>query len=218
MKITVSFQTQQVPPPYAYRAVMQLHTTSSAIKVDFELSYYGREQLTEEELIAEGFSSEDDVTWSGHLNECWLSTINKLSEFQFAEEPDGETYLHIEVDSSHDGFPENFHDAHIQFQELVQAVLEQAGVANPLVLNYKNGDRKSNIAWDFSRRLILHNNESSDQWEVGRKILESVYNVDYQSLKAKSKPVHGSINIEGDDWYFLPKDTWNVVLKLIDRL
>ena len=55
MNIKISYQTQQLPPPYAYAAVFDV-TMNTTVQVSFEQAYLDRDEVPLDEIEAEGFS------------------------------------------------------------------------------------------------------------------------------------------------------------------
>ena len=53
MKLTLSYQTQQLPPPFAYATVITIDESNDQIFVTFSLEYLDRASVSDDELRAE---------------------------------------------------------------------------------------------------------------------------------------------------------------------
>ena len=78
MKIKASYQTVQEPPPYAFAYTLEIEIREKEVLVDMQTEYLGREELSFEEIEAEGFSDDDDSHWKVHLPESWINKIHEI--------------------------------------------------------------------------------------------------------------------------------------------
>ena len=134
MNLIISYQQQQLPAPFAYAAVMRLEIEEDAdsMEVAIDLSYLNRESVSESELIAEGFTNNDDLTWKGTISLRWKPDLIELSQSNFSNDPDSDTYIHVSLNSESLGFPTDVERANFLFQELLQAILEESKIEAPL--------------------------------------------------------------------------------------
>ena len=202
MRITLSYQKQTLPPPFAYAAVLHLETDSgNEIATDLSLEYLDRDELSEDELRAEGFTRDDDYAWKGTMHKHWIQDVESMKKMAFSDTPDPETYLHVQIDQVDFGFPKEIARAEMLFQELLQAILEQSSIEAPLRISLMLDDSTTDIVWNFASRTLAIDKQVSERWEIGRKLLKSIYAIDFESLKANKKAVKNSINIGDGAWY-----------------
>ncbi|HWV33270.1 MAG TPA: hypothetical protein VN038_26610, partial [Dyadobacter sp.] len=71
----IRFQTAPVvPAPFAHFYTLKMDIQSAEdLRVDFDIVYNDREELTEDEIFDEGFSTDDDYKWKGSLPAVWIS-------------------------------------------------------------------------------------------------------------------------------------------------
>lgn len=202
MKITLSYQPQQLPPPFAYAAVMQLQTDNGEmIDVQFNLEYLDRDELSDDELRAEGFTRDDNFGWKGKLSSNWKADVENLTTQTFETTPHPDTYLHVHVDGTDYNFPKEIEYAEILFQELMQGILEQAKIEAPLELELKFDKESAELCWCFAERTIDLNGKTSTRWKTGRTLLKTIYCLDFEKTKAHKKAVSRSVNIGDGKWY-----------------
>jgi hypothetical protein len=122
-----------LPPPYCYYFHLVGRVVQGAPQVTFDWVYTHREDLSEEEITAEGFTGDDDYHWQGALHEAWLLQLEKnVAKTQAVAHPDEEgTYLHVTAEAVQRvlfrGHPRNLTEWEYFLQELVQAIYETAG-------------------------------------------------------------------------------------------
>ncbi len=83
-KIRIEFRTLDVPAPFAHDYTLSLELDKD-IKARYQINYKGRENLSEEEIIEEGYTLDDDFEWKGEINSAWLQQIESLLDFQSSE-------------------------------------------------------------------------------------------------------------------------------------
>ncbi|WP_424960977.1 hypothetical protein [Ekhidna sp.] len=216
MKITISYQPQLQPPPFVYAAVLSVDTVDMDAKLDLE--YLDRDTVSDDELSAEGFTHDDDFHWTGKLNQKWKHDIEGLTKLDMHSEPDAEIYAHVDLNGRALGFPKDITHSDLIFQEILQAILEQAKIEMPLtMICYVNND-KLDMSWKFSKRELKVNNKESENWNVGRELIKLIYSLDFEALKHTKKPEDGSVNIGDELWYHMPAEVVSELKSLIRRL
>lgn len=218
MKLTISYQPQQLPPPFAYACVLDIDISATAIDASLQLEYLDRDTVSDDELRAEGFTRDDDFSWKGQINPKWKGDIEKIAKLSVTENPDANIYLHIALDGRQVGFPKNIGTADLIFQEVFQAILEQAEIESPLAFQSVLEDKKHMVLFSFSKRLIEFDGKVSFNWEIGRELIKLIYNMDFESLKHSKKQQNYSVYIGDEQWYLLPKSTVPKLSSLLDAL
>lgn len=218
MKITISYQPQQFPPPFAYACVLDIDLSATAINASLQLEYLNRDAVSDDELRAEGFTRDDDFEWKGQIDLKWKDDIEQLSKLSVTENPDENIYLHISLDNKPVAFPKNIGIADLIFQEIFQAILESAEIESLLEFQCVLEDKKHVVLFSFSKRSIKFDGNMSFKWEIGREIIRLIYNLDFESLKHSKKEQSNSVYIGDDQWYLLPKSIIHKLSSLLDAL
>ncbi len=203
----------EVPPPYAHAYKISLSKSNSKenkniveLKVNFEIEYIFRDGLSNEEILAEGFSENDDYRWEGVLPTVWLTEIEDfLVKTSYQHEILNDLYLKINDDKK---TPENLEEWQYFVQELVQAIYEKAAHSLPLLIRLrtvetgKNADKNApkngiTLALEPSfveRKVIasLKKNKEKHQvipisWEHFGLTLQKIYQLEYIEDKAREE-------------------------------
>ena len=222
----------EVPPPYAHAYKISLSKNSknnsrdtknvtenvtenttenvTELKVSFEIEYIFREGLSNEEILAEGFSENDDYHWEGVLPAVWLTEIEDfLGKTAYQYEVLNDLYLKINDDKK---TPENLEEWQYFVQELLQAIYEKAEHSLPLLIRLrsvetdKNADKtadKSVVKNDITlvlepsfveRKVVasLKKNKEKHQiipisWEHFGLTLQKIYQLEYLQEKAREE-------------------------------
>jgi hypothetical protein len=132
-----------LPPPYCYYYHIRGRETDGRTEIDFQWVYHNREDLSPEEIEAEGFSAQDDFQWKGTREAVWLQQFEQeIARTRKATRTEqDQPYLHItfkkEGKIRFDGEPQNLGPWDYFLQELIQAVYETAGKEAPLQLQFR---------------------------------------------------------------------------------
>ena len=218
MKITISYQPQQLPPPFAYACVLDIDLSATAIDASLQVEYLDRDAVSDDELRAEGFTRDDDFEWKGQIDLKWKDDIEQLAKLSVTENPDEDIYLHITIDESQMGFPKNIGTADLIFQEVFQAILESAEIESPLEFQCVLENKKHVVLFSFSKRSIKFDGNVSFKWEIGREIIRLIYNLDFESLKHSKKEQNNNVYIGDDQWYLLPNPIMHKLSSLLGGL
>ena len=147
-RLQIRYQTaRSLPAPYAYFYTLTAQPTGSgSLQVDLAVTYPDRDDIDDDELIAEGFTREDDLSWSGRLPKPWVDAMTDLSrktrlqpldEDALGEDDDfWEITLEASSNEKKQGVPKNANEWHYTVQELMQAVYERLNREHPFELIY----------------------------------------------------------------------------------
>ncbi|MGB5926852.1 MAG: hypothetical protein WBH03_01695, partial [Cyclobacteriaceae bacterium] len=73
------YHNGSTPPPYNYEYKLQLSLTGKGdISTRYELNYRFRDELTEHDIMEEGFTMNDDFEWEGKLPKVWRGELLKM--------------------------------------------------------------------------------------------------------------------------------------------
>jgi hypothetical protein len=229
-RLEILFQTLLAPPPYSHEYLLHLDLASARrsdaeLLASFQINYTDREQLTEEEILDEGFSLEDDFAWKGVLPKVWkaatLDFLDKTKNLFEKPKPTAQHLLELLLDQGpaghRRGIPDNAEDWEYFVQEIIQVIYEISKKELPLEIHYveqdKNSKQSIHIQACFSQRSLQvvreedgRKNEQEARWEQLRPLLQAVYLPDYDPEKAKTSLPHkaGKYIDQGDGlWYEL---------------
>ena len=199
-KVIIEYQTVDFPPPYSYQFRAEIDPGKGLL--DFKLQYTDRENLDTEDILEEGFSTNDDFSWKGDLPEIWLRAFAGLitdSEFQ----PEKNDSFAIRVSFESEGntlsyVPENAKDWDAFFQELLQGLYELEGKILPLTIRLaeiKPGkERRITLHFEFLQRKAIASIYSKEKekeepiaWHESRDILKTLFIPDYLQENAREK-------------------------------
>ena len=229
-RLSLRYQTaRSLPAPYAYFCTLSAQAVSqNALQIDLAMTYPDRDDIDDDELIAEGFTRDDDFTWSGQLPRAWLDSLTSLAtktRLQSVDEDelDEDTDfwdLTISTDQdSRQGRPGNADDWQYLLQELVQATYERIGRERPFTLTYLRLDKQPGktevrITASFAQRTVTVVTSRDRQehtqtlpWTALQRIMSTVYENDFDPDDARLRRPDGPgmagswLNLGGEEWY-----------------
>lgn len=234
---SLKYQTaENIPAPFAH-AIEINGSFEQELELSFELTYLDREDMTEDELMDEGFSSNDDFTWKGTLPKVWsdvvfgsLKSANEL--FIKSLEPHQDFW---QVDFNGKSFyPKNTDAFKYLIEELQQAVYEKAGREASLKLTFLKNQSGENMevavsASFIERKLQLVRTNIIDgtsetkvlAWDELNFILKNTFSGEFEAEFAHSKkPSHKGLFLNAGDelWYEVGKSLLiqpNKILKIM---
>ncbi|MEM0940925.1 MAG: hypothetical protein AAF600_08555 [Bacteroidota bacterium] len=213
MVLEIAYQTQNIPAPFAYEALFKIDLTLN-VQVSFELNYLGRDELTDDEIINEGFSLNDDFSWQGNLGSNWKYLLSRFKNFNYQKKPNENFYIYVLIDGKEKGFPDLKND--LLLQELMQGVFESSVKEDALMLKFYENGIETIAIWKFSSRELLVNNIPTN-WNNGNILMQEVYSSDLEELKSHLKPKNKSISTNLGDWLQLEKPrVWNALETILD--
>lgn len=227
-RLQIRYQTaRSLPAPYAHFYTLTLQLTGTeTLQVDLAITYPDRDDIDDDELIAEGFTREDDLTWSGNLPKAWadtLTTLVRATRLQpFDEDALGEDddywamVLGINNGTRKEGTPPNTTDWQYTVQELIQAVYERLNRERPFELTYLDNrgggvsiERRLMASFAERSLTLLSNQGQREQkralpWASLQEVMTRVYETDYDPDEAQLKrPARSGqwLNLGGEEWY-----------------
>lgn len=221
-KLIINCQTNDsIPPPYAHYYSVEVSKNPSYLTLSFKLQYTNREELSEEEILEEGFGPDDDFSWKGNLNKVWKQQLDAMLE---------QTTLHPNAASSSDYMVELISDTDgaetrgfivkretqrwVYFiQELKQAILEEEKIEAPLKIEYLSIDDKKATSLvlngsfaerTFTVRVDDRPIEQLD-WNVLQRTINLIFNeteIDQEESFTKKPNQKGHyLMIPGSGWF-----------------
>lgn len=217
---------ENVPPPFHFAYHLQLTIRPDSLDATFELRYLHREELTEEEILEEGFTPNDDWDWKGKLPAVWRDVLlEQLQKSIWPNKPkeaeEGEALLDIQLlsqagESLFSGRPADPQHWEYFLQEIMQAIYEVAQKEAPLHLHYKeiNKGRPSVDIWleaSFANRKASARQQGMEapeskeiSWPQLKKLLKTVYmpEYDYDNAMDEAPTAMGRYISTGEGLWF----------------
>ncbi|WP_353719545.1 hypothetical protein [Dyadobacter sp. 676] len=219
----VRYQTAPVvPAPFAHFYTLKLDIQSAQdLRVDFDIVYNDREELTDDEIYDEGFSKDDDYKWKGNLPAIWIEEFREIlagsKTIRKREESEYEDFIEIELDENDKRvtiYPVDKERWSYFLQEMMQAIFETGGREKPFELTYLDIDSDGKTTIDlkasFSKKeFTLSKNAGAPRkldWNQLQKIMDTVYKAEFVADNAsETRPAkRGKYITAGDGlWYQL---------------
>lgn len=234
---SLKYQTaENIPAPFAH-AIEINGSFDQDLELSFELTYLDREDMTEDELMDEGFTANDDFTWKGTLPKVWsdvvfgsLKSANVLNIKSLEPHQD---FWQVDFDGT-SFYPKNTDAFKYLIEELQQAVYEKAGKEAALKLTYLKYQSGENVevfvsASFIERKLQLVRTNIIDGssetkvlvWDELNYILKNTFSGEFEAEFAHSKkPSHKGLFLNAGDelWYEVGKSLLiqpNKILKIM---
>lgn len=229
-QLELKFETADIlPPPFSHQILLTLDFKEKFIDTKFEIAYTYRDELTDEEILEEGFTGNEDLAWAGELSKAWeapiLNLISKSPErFNTKALEEEQNFLEININKSFKGNPQNQEAWEYLLQELTQAVYETYGKEAPFKMIFKKIDKdKSTSTFELNlhytdRRVeaysILESGKSQKKvsWEEASDLLQNVFIGDFitdKAMKNEPKTVGKFLSVGDGFWYEFTKSLKN---------
>ncbi len=226
--LQIRYQSARLlPAPYAnfYTLTAQPMATG-VVDIDFQITFPDRDELDDDELLAEGYTRDDDFAWKGRLPDTWRTALSQLADqtqlrpFEEDQLDEHDDFFEITLvdgnGANRKGQPRNAEDWAYLAQELIQAAYEAGGREAAFDLHFMDltdpkGDREVNLSASFAARnvqaeLIQGRSERRKTlpWAELHRIMQVIYAVDFDPEMALLKrPRHDGqfLNLGSDEWY-----------------
>ena len=228
--LEIKFETADIlPPPFSHQILLTFDFKKDFIETKFEIAYTYRDELTDEEILEEGFNGEEDLAWAGEISNEWQKPIWKLVAFTPEKSnkkglKEEQNFLELSINEKPFGNPQNQEEWEYLLQELTQTVYETYGKENPFKLIFKNLGSNSRVS---IFELILHYTNRKVEafteidgerinrslpWEEASDLLGQVFIGEFLTEKASKKEPQtlGKFISVGDGyWYEFTKSLRN---------
>lgn len=240
--LNIRYQTaRSLPAPYAHFYTLSARPVfNDYLQVDFSITYLDRDSVDEDELIAEGYTNNDDFSWSGRLGLTWQQAVAELvdkTELEpFTEEQlgDDDDYFELTIeqadDSTRAGRPRRRDDWTYLAQELIQAAYEGGGREQAFELTYLDASREGDTEL-FMRASFVERNVKIEQtqnrqkstktlpWSELQRIMSTVYKADYEANEPQLQRPRRSgqwLNLGAEEWYDISHEP--IIINLFKKL
>ena len=186
------------------------------------LDYLYRDQLSEDEILAEGFSLDTGYSWQGELPQSWVQELvhllkKKIPRSEHTLDPDLEL-MEVALDGETFAFEDQ--ESSISFQELKQAMLEVIEIEKPFEAHFKiqtdSLKTSGSLHASFYKRSVSFTQANGQTntlaWKAFIQLLNTIYKADFLPELAETKaPKKSGIFMEFGDamWYELGKSIVN---------
>lgn len=229
-QLEIKFETADIlPPPFSHQILLTLDFKENFIDTKFEIAYTYRDELSDEEILEEGFTGNEDLAWAGELSKAWeapiLNLLSKTPEkFNTKALEEEQNFLEITINQKAKGNIIN-HDAwEYLLQELTQAVYETYGKEAPFKLIFKKIEKdKSTSTFElnlhYTNRTVEASTSVADvinhkkiSWEEASDLLQHIFIGDFitdKASKAEPKTAGKFLSIGDGFWYEFTKSLKN---------
>ncbi|MFD2571874.1 hypothetical protein ACFSUS_14615 [Spirosoma soli] len=226
--LQIRYQTaRSLPAPYAYFYTLTARPTANgSLDVNFSITFPDRDDIDDDELIAEGYTRDDDFQWSGRLPNAWqkalteLTDKTRLSSLVEEELDEEEAFLELTIElpngQKQQGTPRSRDDWDYLVQELMQAAYEAGGREAPFELTYLDFNVRPdsltlNVSASFTERAVQieriqgrNERRKTLPWSELQRIMSFVYEHDYDPDSAQLKRPKQTgqwLNLGSEEWY-----------------
>jgi hypothetical protein len=223
--LVLEYDSGIIPPPYSHVFRLSLDWSKGDLYVELDLHYTDREDLTQDEILDEGFTQNDDYSYKGLLNSIWIKNIK--AEFEKSKwsgkslEEGGISINPVENGKETKAkIPANQEEWQLTAQDLIQAIYETTKKEVPLTVHYRQVDnetsRNSSITIHFSTREVLFDLDGKSRainWEYAIQLMKLIFTPDYnyEIAKTESGKKRGAYIECGDGyWHELGKGVINI--------
>lgn len=228
IRLVIDFDSGAVPAPFSHVFKLKLNFDKNFINTQFEIQYTDRDDLSEEEILNEGFSLEDDYNFIGELPQVWeqpFKTLYSQTKWSNKKSPDLSGGIKVMAKDLHGKIartvPLNQKDWQYLTQEYIQAIYEIDQKEAPLQIGYKiisadGQETQLGFKVKFSNRKIdFYSGEEKKEvaWEEVKPLLNYIFIPDYNyELASESPPRKPGTYIDCGDgfWHEFGKGVINV--------
>ncbi|PZX52779.1 hypothetical protein LV84_03389 [Algoriphagus ratkowskyi] len=223
--IVIEFDSGIIPPPYSHVYRLSLDWSNSELIAELELHYTDREDLMEDEILDEGFTSNDDFSFKGKLDYIWKKVISieyEKTKWSGRNIEEGGIVLSAleQGKAGPSKAPVDQENWQMLAQDVIQAIYETSKKEAPLTVNYRQVTHEESIdcaiTMNFSNReavFQLKHESRTINWEYAVQLLKLVFSPDYNYDLAKETAgtTRGEYIECGDGyWHELGKGVINV--------
>lgn len=226
-KIEIDFESGSIPPPFSHVFKLKISFEKTFLNTHLDLDYTNREEMTEEEILDEGFTLDDSYNYIGELHHAWekpLKTLYATSKWTSKKLDEEEGGVRLLAKDLHNKItktvPINQEEWQYMAQDIIQAIYETSKKEAPLTVNFVKIDHEETLeialSMKFSIRKALatiNGKEKELNWEKTKELLSYVFLPDYDYDKAKEvNPSKRGVFIDCGDgfWHEFGKGIYNI--------
>lgn len=209
--ITIEYHYLDVPAPFCYTKTLKINTTDTVLHADYALKYTDREDFSIEELEEEGFTGDDNESWTGDLHINWLETIDSLTNFNKGDKATSANECIVHVDGKLVETYGNESKWDYFIQEITQAIYETATWEQALIIRFckKDSDKApiQKLTVSFAAKtavLTTGDKNKTIEWNNIQQLLKLYYLQEFKEGEHTNKvPNQAGIYSDPSDglWY-----------------
>jgi len=203
IRLEIEYDSGTIPPPFSHVFKLKLGFEKDFINTSFKLHYTDRDEVTEDEILNEGFTLNDDYDFVGEIPKVWEQPLKKLyaqskwSNKTALEDEGGIRLLAKDIHGKISrAVPTNPQEWLYLSQEFIQAIYEINKREAPLTVRFRQVNKQGEITdyeltVRFSIReieLLINNTPRKIGWEETKPLLSYIYLPDYNYEVAKETP------------------------------
>ncbi|MHA7128134.1 hypothetical protein [Algoriphagus namhaensis] len=223
--LEIEYDSGSIPPPFSHVYRLLLDWSQGVLSADLVMHYTDREELSEEEILAEGFTPNDDYSAKLDLNPIWTEPIfDKLRETKWNSrqlQDEGISLALVEKSStSQPKVPVDQEGWKLLAQDLIQAIYETSKKEAPLTIQFRVVTNEISvdgaITVHFSDREVILDKAGEKEklnWDYSIQLMKLVFTPDYNYEIAREEAgKKRGIYIECGDgfWHTLGKGVTNI--------
>lgn len=224
--LEIEYDSGSIPPPFSnvYRLVLDWST--EVLIAELILHYTDREDLSEQEILDEGFTLEDDYSATLTLDAAWkhpvfqLLKATKWNSKQLKDEGISLALIEKDQKDSKPKIPLDQEGWKLMGQDLIQAIYETNKKEAPLQIQFRIVDsdqtKDAKITVHFSNRKVIFQSNGIERelnWEYAIQLMKLIFMPDYNYEIAKEEAgKKRGIYLECGDgfWHELGKGVTNI--------
>ncbi|EON76091.1 hypothetical protein ADIS_3219 [Lunatimonas lonarensis] len=227
IRLELDYSTGDIPPPFNHVYKLKLSFEKTFVNAQFEIQYLHREELSEADIINEGFTPDDDFRFVGEIPKVWESPLKKLyaqtkwSNQKLLGEEGGVKVLAKDIHGKLvRSIPNNQTEWQYLAQEFIQAIYEVSKREAPLTIRYKSISPEKVWMYEMTirfatRKIDLRLNGASVHmdWEDAKELLSNIFlpDYDYEIAKASEPTKKGTYIDVGDGlWHDFSQGIYNL--------
>ncbi|WP_114750750.1 hypothetical protein [Pleomorphovibrio marinus] len=200
IRLEIEFHSGEIPAPYSHQFKIKLVFGKNFINTQFDINYLDREELSEEEILNEGFSLNDDFSFVGELPKIWEPVLKNLysnSKWSHQKMLDDQGGIKVLAKDKHGKIVRsialNPKEWHYYSQELIQAIYEISKKEAPLQIRYKQVTHNKTMLYELTfkfatRKFVFCCNGAEQilEWQEAKDLLACIFLPDYDYGTATS--------------------------------
>jgi hypothetical protein len=198
--LVLEYDSGILPPPFSHVFRLSLDWSKLGLQAQLDLHYTDREELSEQEILDEGFGLDGDYRFDGKIATVWIRPLQDLLKStrwtKKSIEEGGITLSTLEQGKPQGvKIPVNQEEWQLMAQDLIQAIYETEKKEAPLTIQYRKvaQDQPTDIGLTVhfsTREVILTKGETSKTipWEKSLELMKLVFMPDYRYELAKEEP------------------------------
>lgn len=225
-RLEIEYDSGVIPPPYSHIFKLKIGFGKNFLESQLDMVYTEREEISEEEILNEGFTLDDDFHFQGEIHKIWEKPLKELyAKSKWSNKKlDEEGGIKVMAKDLHGQFsrtvPINQQEWQFFAQDYIQAIYEVSQKEAPLTIHYllreANEVKEVSLTVRFSVRRMevkVNGGDKEVDWEETKTLLSHIFipDYDYGIAKEKKPTQQGNFIDCGDGyWHELGKGVINI--------